>query len=95
MISADLHALMVRRGSGKGRCGVCMWAGREGGRWGWGGRNFLARTKLPPIPQVPYIPLELELQQLFQELAGEVRRWGRAKWVPSSPLPCHKYLILL
>ena len=39
----------------------------------------MARTKLPLIPQVPYIPLELELQQLFQELAGEVRRWGRAK----------------
>ena len=72
---------------------VCV-CGRErrgkGAAW-----NFLARTELPPTPQVPYIPLELELQQLFQELAGEVRRWSRAKWIPSSPLLRHKHLILL
>lgn len=48
--------------------------GKVGGGVTW---NFLARTKLLPAPQVPYIPLELELQQLFQELAGEVRRWGQ------------------
>lgn len=65
MISADVHALMVRRGSGKGHYGVCLWAGRGGeGRQGtsWPELNY-------PNPWVPF-PLELELQQRFQELAG-------------------------
>ena len=46
MISADLHALMVRSGSGKG----ALWCVYVGGRGGGRGRsewNFLARTKLP------------------------------------------------
>lgn len=74
---------------------VCVCGLDETGEGGGGAWNFSVRTKLPPTPQVPYIPLELELQQLFQELAGEVRRCGRAKWVPSSPLSCHKHLIFL
>lgn len=86
MISADLHALMVRRGSGKG----ALWCVYVGGRGGGRGRRGTSWPEVNyPTPQVPYIPLELELQQLFQELAGEVRRWGRAKWIPSSSLPRH------
>lgn len=48
-----------------------MWAGR-----GRGGRGF-GKGVNSPSPQVPYKPLDLELAQLFLELAGEVRRgWG-------------------
>ena len=54
-----------------------MWAGEAGEGGGVSGTSWPELNY--PTPQVPYIPLELELQQLFQELAGEVRRWGRAK----------------
>lgn len=37
------------------------------GRGSWPELNF-------PVPQGPYLPLELDLEQLFKELAGEVRR---------------------
>lgn len=43
----------------------------EGARWGGVG-ILLAITKLP-LPQIPCNPMELGLEQLFQELAGEVK----------------------
>jgi hypothetical protein len=68
VISADLEALTVLGCSGEG-------AGQ--GREGFGpGLNF----SISP-PKVPYQPLDLELVQLFLELAGEVRKdrgWGRS-----------------
>uniref|UniRef100_A0A2K6ABC3 Calpain-12 n=1 Tax=Mandrillus leucophaeus TaxID=9568 RepID=A0A2K6ABC3_MANLE len=44
-------------------CGGCSGRGTMG-RGSWPELNF-------PVPQGPYLPLELDLEQLFKELAGE------------------------
>ena len=54
MISADLHALMVRRGSGKGALWCVYVGGRGGGR---GTANW--RTILYCFPQVVLQPVSL------------------------------------
>lgn len=61
VISADLDALQVRPVVGGDRTE------------GWQG---FGKELTSSIPQAPYKPLELELAQLFLELAGEVRRVG-------------------
>lgn len=60
MISADLDALQVRTVVG-------------GDRTQRAGRTLGKNLTPPSTPQAPYKPLELELAQLFLELAGEVR----------------------
>lgn len=64
MISADLDALQVRTVVG-------------GDKTLEGGQGF-GKELNSYSPQAPYKPLELELAQLFLELAGEVRvgDWG-------------------
>lgn len=51
------------------------------------GGGPLVHNWTPPTQQVPYIPLELGLEQLFQELAGEVRRLGREQGAAPPALP--------
>ena len=61
------------------------WALR--GRTGWGSSGPALNSSHPrPAPQVPYVPLELGLEQLFQELAGEVRMGGPGRGSPPLPL---------
>lgn len=64
-----------------------------------GGMGFGLGLSAPcPVPQVPYKPLELELAQLFLELAGEVRGpWaaGQSLLISCSPAPRPRRLILI
>lgn len=66
MISADLHALMVRRGSGKGRYGVCMWAGRDGGRWEGGPGTSRSELNYPQPHRSPTFPWSWSCSSFFR-----------------------------